>query len=223
MEPRLDTRHYSAEEQLQRLLEVIDALNPGEKVVMIDKAHPAELIRRMEEVRPGQFNTGPLRCRPGEFHLEVARRHGDRERLVSELIGWDQRRLDDVLDDVDEMASESAFEIALDRYEDFLCGLRHHMSMEERLLFPLYEELTGDPDLIPIMHSEHVLIRLLADEVREALREEDLGAFAESIEQLHVVMDAHDQREEEIIYPRIDKALGRGAALNRVVQAMQAF
>jgi regulator of cell morphogenesis and NO signaling len=202
----IDLRGTDEAAALPELLALLDQLPAGDRLQLTTTAWPGALLSAVEQLRPHDFICGPLGDEPGNHRVEFGRRPPP-EHAVTGFIGWDQRRLDDMLDDLDELASGDRFEQALGRYRDFRCGLRRHMELEEKVLFPLFARLTGDVELVRTMHAEHVLICAFADEVGDSLAARDLHRFVEAFEQLQEVLDAHDLREEREIYPRLDRAI----------------
>lgn len=145
-------------------------------------------------------------------------------RSISGLVGADQRRLDDILDEVDECVGSGRFFQAARLYDEFLSGLERHMEMEEEVLFPLYASLVqGGDGVVADMATEHMLIRVVAEEVAESLRLEDVRAFSDGIEELHAVMDGHDLREEQGVYPRLDEALLARDTRDSILQKLLAY
>lgn len=220
----LDVRGLPPSKAAACVLRRLGELTGEEHLVVRGSGSKGSLAQQIEQAHLGQYNTGPLQAGPDEFRLEVRPRQVQGERSVSELIGWDQRRLDDILDDVDELAETGDFTGALRRYEDFRAGLKHHIAMEEQILFPLYQKLSLDTEAaLAAMYSEHVLIRTLVERVAEALQTGDLPSFARIIENLYAVMDVHDQKEEDVVFPRLDAELARSHTLDTVFKALLAI
>jgi len=104
---------------------------------------------------------------------------------------------------------------ALDRFEQ---DLRVHMDQEEKVILPLYEERIGhvrggDPQFFYLEHRN--ILRNL-DRARESLRrlirESKSGAreahvFLEEESLLYQLLEHHDLREKNVLYPRLSDAL----------------
>ena len=136
------------------------------------------------------------------------------ESTVTGLLQDDHARLDAIVDDVHTRASTGSFAGARERFADFASGLRRHIDVEERLLFPTFEAAMGMKGRGPtaVMRGEHVDIRRLLDEVTAALDAGDPAAFAEAGAALTALLGDHNQKEERVLYPMTDRALGTGAA-----------
>jgi hemerythrin-like domain-containing protein len=96
--------------------------------------------------------------------------------------------------------------------------LRNHMEMEERHILPLYEArvghvVGGDPQFFYLEHKN--LLRNL-DLAKEGLRKlagdpsagrRQAHEFIQSESLLHHLLEHHDLREKNILYPCLDQAL----------------
>ncbi|MCA9405007.1 MAG: hemerythrin domain-containing protein [Candidatus Omnitrophica bacterium] len=90
-------------------------------------------------------------------------------------------------------------------FEEFKYGLERHIEWEESILFPLFEEKTGMKDSGPtaVMREEHKQIKVYLQTISEKLLKDDLTTDNEE-ELLIDLLTAHNQKEENILYPAID-------------------
>ena len=111
-----------------------------------------------------------------------------------------------------------AFGKALGALEAFERDLRSHMELEERHVMPLYEErvghvLGGDPQFFYLEHKNILRnperakesLRKLAADARAGCRQAHEFIQEENI--LYHVMEHHDLREKNILYPCLDQKL----------------
>jgi DUF438 domain-containing protein len=97
---------------------------------------------------------------------------------------------------------EEAFTLLLDQLET-------HFTSEEELLFPAFEAVTGmTSGPTQIMRGEHRQMRDLLTQMRRALTSRDSDDFGGSAETLLILMQQHNMKEENILYPMCDNALG---------------
>lgn len=137
----------------------------------------------------------------------------DRSGGVTEYLQNDHERLDAILDEVRSLVSSTSFGEAQKRFAQFVSGLERHIDVEEEILFSAFEEMTGmRSGPTAVMRHEHVEIRRLLGAVTDALDRASAAAFAESVESLVDVLGTHNQKEERVLYPTTDRALGSEAA-----------
>ena len=88
-----------------------------------------------------------------------------------------------------------------------------HFATEEDVLFPEFERatgMTGGPT--QMMRFEHAQMRALLDAMAASATAGDIDGYAGHAETLLVLMQQHNMKEENILYPMCDRALG-GAGL----------
>ena len=105
------------------------------------------------------------------------------------------------------------------------CGLDRHIEVEEQILFPLFERMTGMTGAGPtfVMRSEHVDIRRLMGDTAAALEAADPARADASLDGLLDVLGSHNMKEERILYPMTDEAAGDDPARDDLVKRLQCF
>ena len=209
-----------------RALEAFDALPPGEKVTLELNRAPRGLLARFQAERKGQFDWTPTLEGPGTWRIEVSRRDAERGalRTVNEALSWDHDRLDDLESRAFKARERGDFEEAKALYAVFAFGLRRHIRFEEELLFPEFEAKAGFPTEggpTAVMRDEHREILGDLDRIEQAIG--DGAASVESLRHgLHLVLGNHNLKEEHIVYPMTDQALGEkdGDGLVARIQAV---
>jgi hemerythrin-like domain-containing protein len=137
--------------------------------------------------------------------------------IVTEHLRADHRRLDAIVDNVERSVRDGSMGEASARFEEFAVGLTWHIDVEERFLFPAFEEATGvcrGPTVV--MRAEHHEIRRLLGEITSALT---VGAAARAhvaLGALASVLGPHNLKEELVLYPTTDKALDEAVRLSLV-------
>lgn len=96
---------------------------------------------------------------------------------------------------------------AVQCFSDFRRGLARHILWEEGLLFTRFEAKMGMPEAGPtvVMRAEHRRIEALMGQVEELLQQQKPTEAVET--ELFTLLDAHNMKEEKILYPWIDHAL----------------
>ena len=143
---------------------------------------------------------------------------------VTEYLTRDHRRLDAIVSEVEGLASAGAFGDAETRFAEFTRGLGRHIDAEEEILFPAFEQVTGIVGGGPtfVMRKEHVEIRRLMNQVAGALAAADAGATQASLRELTDVLANHNMKEERILYPMTDRAVGDDQVRHDLVTRLQA-
>ena len=96
----------------------------------------------------------------------------------------------------------------------FLAHIARHIKLEEDLLFPTFEEHTGMSAGGPTetMRGEHVQMQPLFARMRHAAAAKDAAGYLDASQALHEILHQHNMKEEQMMYPMLDQALGAQAA-----------
>jgi iron-sulfur cluster repair protein YtfE (RIC family) len=89
---------------------------------------------------------------------------------------------------------------------DFETALQMHIVWEEDILFPVFEQETGMHDAGPtaVMRMEHRHIKKLLEQIDEKLLAGELSGIENAEIELLDILESHNQKEENILYPAID-------------------
>jgi len=99
--------------------------------------------------------------------------------------------------------------------------MQAHFIAEEDLLFPAFESASGNASgPTRVMRMEHEQMRLLLVQLEAACGAHDADAYAGAAETLLILMQQHNMKEENILYPMCDQALGPEA--ERIAAQMSA-
>lgn len=134
----------------------------------------------------------------------------------------DHARCDGLLKDAIGAVMDDDWSLALWQSAAFAGALEHHLLLEERVLFPAFERRFPYAVLPTVgLRSEHLRIRGIVQRLRNAVTEHDRPAFFNHADALLLLMHQHSEKEEGVLYPMIERALGRTA--QELVSAMQRF
>jgi iron-sulfur cluster repair protein YtfE (RIC family) len=90
----------------------------------------------------------------------------------------------------------------------FRTELEAHFGAEEQRLFPAFESATGSVGgPTQMMRYEHAQMRELLAQMADAVTCRDSSAFASDADTLLILMQQHNMKEENILYPMCDQAL----------------
>jgi len=98
----------------------------------------------------------------------------------------------------------------IERAESFFLSfkseLERHIIWEEDILFPVFERKTGIKDGGPtsVMRMEHTQIKDHLQEIKRKLHTKKIQNPCKEEVALFKVLESHNQKEENILYPGID-------------------
>ena len=94
----------------------------------------------------------------------------------------------------------------------FLRKIERHIEVEEELLFPAFEETTGmSTGPTETMCMEHQQMRGMFAQMRAAIEAKDAKQYLGVAETLLSLLQQHNMKEESMMYPMLDQALGKAA------------
>ena len=136
---------------------------------------------------------------------------------ITEYMTGDHRHCDEVLASLEQAVSNSDWDNAEKLAAQFLLEMEQHLSMEEDVLFPAFEQKTGivgGPTMI--MRAEHKQMRELFGQLQYAVDAKDSEELLDTTETLLILMQQHNVKEEGMLYPMCDQHLGSDAGPDRV-------
>lgn len=218
------TRELNAETMsTAEIRALLGALGPGETVQVVSPEAPDDLLEELQEEEEGRFEWSRLETGPSRTRLEVRRRASEGPRSVTSYLEADHDRLDAIVPEVERLAHAGSFMEARARFGVFVCGLDWHIEAEEQVLFPMFEAKTGmTHGPTQVMRGEHVDIRARMHAVAEALGAEDVARVNGALGELIGLLSSHNQKEEKMLYPMMDRALDFDAQ-ERLVRRIEAF
>ncbi len=126
----------------------------------------------------------------------------------------DHRRLDSIWGSVEGAADKGDTAQAATLWMQFSAGMRRHLDMEEKVLFPALEDATGMHGGGPtfVMRSEHTQMRGVMDRMDEAAASGNMESILDEGDTLLMLLQQHNVKEEGILYPMADQFLAGQAA-----------
>jgi iron-sulfur cluster repair protein YtfE (RIC family) len=126
---------------------------------------------------------------------------------INEHYSADHDRLDDLFRQFQTL-KVSDRQKAVAAFKEFQAGLERHILWEEEILFPSFERKTGHTGgPTEMMRWEHRQIRGFLDAIADKLAQAGGDTASEEMGLLSV-LEAHNQKEEGILYPMIDQMTG---------------
>ncbi len=140
---------------------------------------------------------------------------------ISKLLTADHKHCDELFVAAEECVANKDWNDMAARFDTFRRSIERHFATEENLLFPAYEGVVGGPTgPTNVMRLEHGQMRDLFEEMAQAVTDRDADAFLGLSETLLVMMQQHNLKEEQILYPMMDRAMG--AERERLVEQARA-
>lgn len=132
---------------------------------------------------------------------------------IGDFMMSDHRRCDEMLERAVEAGAAGDCDAAATAFETFHAAITRHIAWEEDLLFPPFEAATGMSGAGPTqtMRVEHVQMRELFDQMKSALASRDVSRYRELCETLVGLLQQHNMKEEQMMYPMLDEVLGERA------------
>jgi iron-sulfur cluster repair protein YtfE (RIC family) len=127
---------------------------------------------------------------------------------ISIFLGQDHKRCDELFVEAERLAARGDFAAAGTACRQFIDAMEHHFGMEEHVLFPAFEQATGSAmGPTAVMRHEHGQMRNLFEEMASSLAGQHGDDFLGASETLLVLMQQHNAKEEQILYPASDRVL----------------
>jgi hemerythrin-like domain-containing protein len=135
------------------------------------------------------------------------------------------KHCDELFAEAEEAAHAKRWPSCRETFRRFRGEIEAHFATEEEVLFPAFEAAAGmSAGPSQVMRFEHAQMRDLMAQMEQAVTNQDSGAFAGAAETLLVLMQQHNMKEENILYPMCERTLSGqplaiGAGLRERVEA----
>ena len=141
---------------------------------------------------------------------------------IVDFLGGDHRACDDLFASAEVAVAQKNWDSARSLFERFQTAMAHHLAMEEEVLFPAFEARTGmRTGPTEVMRMEHAQMRGLLQEMAGAVANADESRYLGLSETLNMLMQQHNLKEENMLYPMSDQVLG--GERDALIRAMEAI
>ena len=141
---------------------------------------------------------------------------------IKDFLTNDHRVCDELFAEMEQIASKGALKDAQEMYERFSEATEHHFQMEERVMFPEFEQKTGMVQgPTQIMRHEHQQIRSLLKQMGEAIEKDDTKKFFGLTETVMIMLQQHNMKEEQMLYNMAQQHLSADA--DRIIMMMESM
>lgn len=127
---------------------------------------------------------------------------------ISDIMTHHHRACDELFSNMENAVSSGDWDSADSAWKEFQGNILNHFASEEETLFPAFEDVTGNsqgPTMV--MKMEHEQMRSLLDGLKQAMEERHAEQVLGVADTLMMMIQQHNMKEEQILYPMIDQAL----------------
>jgi len=140
--------------------------------------------------------------------------------IITDTMSTDHRRCDDLFAGAEEFIAKGDWEQGGIGFKAFHQAMEQHFHMEEEVLFPAFEQQTGQTmGPTQMMRMEHTQMRQLFSDMSDAVEQQDKNSYLGLAETLMMIIQQHNMKEEQMLYQMADQVLA--PQVESVLQAMQ--
>ncbi len=127
---------------------------------------------------------------------------------IADYLTIDHKRCDDFFVEAENHVVKSMWLAAEPCFTQFKAAIEQHFEMEEQVLFPGFEQKTGSTKgPTQMMRSEHNQIRAILQRMLDSLSLHAQDDYLGHSETLNIMLQQHNLKEENILYPMTDQVL----------------
>jgi len=127
---------------------------------------------------------------------------------ISQYLTTEHHHCDNLFADAESAAAQDDIAAAQKGFAAFRHEMELHLGKEEQIMFPAFEQATGSTrGPTSVMRMEHEQMRELFNEMQAALDAKDTATYAGLSETLLILMQQHNMKEEQMLYPMADRAV----------------
>ncbi|MDT8451217.1 MAG: hemerythrin domain-containing protein [Gammaproteobacteria bacterium] len=127
---------------------------------------------------------------------------------IKKLMSQDHKDCDLLFAKAETAVSSEDWAAATQTFNEFIEAMESHLSFEEKVLFPAFEEATGiTMGPTEMMRMEHDQMRVLLIEMRDALDRQHSDDYLGIADTMLIMMEQHNLKEEQILYNLMDQRL----------------
>ncbi|MGB5966214.1 MAG: hemerythrin domain-containing protein [Sulfurimonadaceae bacterium] len=141
---------------------------------------------------------------------------------IKEYMTKDHRHCDDTFAAMEQKANSEGLAAAKELYSQMAEEIEHHFQMEERVIFPAFEEKTGmTQGPTQMMRMEHTQMRSLIEEIGEAIASDNKERFFGLTETMMIMVQQHNMKEEQMLYTMVQQHLSADA--EQIIMMMESM
>ncbi len=134
----------------------------------------------------------------------------------------EHKKCDEYFATAEQQVSKGNWQEAGPTFSDFVNSMERHFKMEEQVLFRYVERAMGNSGgPVAVMRMEHEQVRELLQKLENSFEEQDQDGFLGTAETLLILMQQHNMKEEQILYPMAERMLA--TAQEQVIAEMDSL
>ncbi len=136
---------------------------------------------------------------------------------ITGYLTQEHRECDELYAKVEELVSSEMWGQVLGAFKTFKDKTLKHFAKEEDVLFPEFEGRTGivmGPT--QVMRMEHAQAKDLLERMEKAIQEKDKKSFVSLGETFMILIQQHNMKEEQILYPMCDQHLDAPEVISKM-------
>jgi hemerythrin-like domain-containing protein len=131
---------------------------------------------------------------------------------ITDIMSKNHTDCDEIFAQVEREVDNLEWDKATTDFISFVDAMEKHFGAEENILFPTFEERTGQTmGPTQVMRMEHKQIRQLFEEMQICINNRDRDEYLGLSETLLMLMRQHNMKEEQMLYPMADQVLSADA------------
>ncbi|MCB1857930.1 MAG: hemerythrin domain-containing protein [Gammaproteobacteria bacterium] len=131
---------------------------------------------------------------------------------ILEIMSRDHRRCDEDFSQTEQLVADGDWSGGQQAFAGFRDSTERHFATEEELLFPRFEQQTGHTmGPTQVMRMEHIQMRHLFEDMQQAIANRDKKRYLGLSETLMMIIQQHNMKEEQMLYPMMDQVIGADA------------
>ena len=141
---------------------------------------------------------------------------------IPDYMTGEHEQCDEYFAVAEQSAANGAWQDALTQFAEFTAVLEKHFQIEEQTLFPAIERVMGaSGGPVMVMRMEHDQMRGLMEKMPALLQEQSRDLFLGAAETLLILMQQHNMKEEQIVYPMLARIFAEDS--EDVLKKIQGF
>jgi len=211
-ETTIDLGTAPEQERLERLVSAFGALSAGGIQVFLSDSDPRALISPFIASHWGQFDWAPLKEGGTEWIFQIRKREREGSGGLLDMLADEHSRCDELFAQAESAAQEGDLPRTEEIFGRLELGLERHFRMEEEGFFGEVERgmgfMGGGPTAV--MRDEHQQMRGMLRRMAGTLADGNLDDYMATGETMLFLMEQHNMKEEQMLYPMAEDVLGAG-------------